>query len=157
MASAWRNFKNISSRPLFTNIFRPEILKFHPYSILIGETMVKFVIYCVLRGHSCSFRTNLVSFRTFRRPLFSKPVFCPGLFFATSYSKTALVEPWHYLIGLQLELECLQTELKLNTCLQLNSSSKWGIIPLCIKRQLKTQLMSQIFQPRKIGASGWHH
>ena len=26
-------------------------------------------------GHSCSFRTNLVSFRTFRCPLFLKPVF----------------------------------------------------------------------------------
>ena len=32
----------------------------------------------------------LVSFRTFRRHLFPKPVSCPGLFFATSYSKTAL-------------------------------------------------------------------
>ena len=31
-------------------------------------------------GHSCSFRTNLVSFRTFRCPLFPKPVSCPGLF-----------------------------------------------------------------------------
>ena len=48
MASAWRNFKNISSRPLFTIIFRPEMLKFHPYSSLTGETMVRFVIYCVL-------------------------------------------------------------------------------------------------------------
>ena len=46
---AWRNFKNIFSRPLFTIIFRPEILKFHPYSILTWETMVGFVIYCVLR------------------------------------------------------------------------------------------------------------
>ena len=49
MASAWRNFKNIFSRPLFTIIFRPEMLKFHPYSILTGETMVVFVTYCVLR------------------------------------------------------------------------------------------------------------
>ena len=32
------------------------------------------------RGHSCSFRTKLVLFRTFRRPLFPKPVSCPGLF-----------------------------------------------------------------------------
>ena len=48
MACAWRNFKNIFSRPLFTIIFRPEMLKFHPYSILTGETMVGFVIYCVL-------------------------------------------------------------------------------------------------------------
>ena len=36
MVSAWRNFKNIFSRPLFTIIFRPEMLKFHPYSILTG-------------------------------------------------------------------------------------------------------------------------
>ena len=49
MASAWRNFKNISSRPLFTIVFRPEMLKFHPYSILTGGTMVRFVIYCVLK------------------------------------------------------------------------------------------------------------
>ena len=48
MASAWRNLKNISSRLLFTIIFRTEMLKFHPYSILTGETMVRFVIYCVL-------------------------------------------------------------------------------------------------------------
>ena len=36
-----------------------------------------------LRGslaHSCSFRTNLVSFRTFRLPLFPKPVSWLGLF-----------------------------------------------------------------------------
>ena len=31
-------------------------------------------------GHSCSFRTNLVSFRTFRCPLFPKPVSWFGLF-----------------------------------------------------------------------------
>ena len=40
MVSAWRNFKDIFSRPLFTIIFSPEMLKFHPYSILTGETMV---------------------------------------------------------------------------------------------------------------------
>ena len=39
MAYTWTNFKNIFSWPLFTIIFRPEILKFHPYSILTGETM----------------------------------------------------------------------------------------------------------------------
>ena len=33
---------------------------------------------------------NLVSIRTFRRPLFSKPVSCPGLFLPFSYSKIAL-------------------------------------------------------------------
>ena len=48
MVSAWRNFKNIFSRPLFTIIFRPEMLKFQPYSILTGDTMVGFVIFCVL-------------------------------------------------------------------------------------------------------------
>ena len=31
-------------------------------------------------SHSCLFRTNLVSFRTFRRPLFHKPVYWLGLF-----------------------------------------------------------------------------
>ena len=48
MESAWRNFKNIFPRPLFIIIFRPEMLKFHPYSILTGDTKVEFVIYCVL-------------------------------------------------------------------------------------------------------------
>ena len=35
-------------RPLFIIIFRPEMLKFHSYSILNGDTMVGFLIYCVL-------------------------------------------------------------------------------------------------------------
>ena len=48
MVSAWRNFKNIFPRPLFIIIFRPEMLKFHPYSILTGDTRVEFVIYSVL-------------------------------------------------------------------------------------------------------------
>ena len=52
MVSAWRNFKNIFSRPLFTIIFRPEMLKLHPYSILTGDTMVGFVIFCVLIQNS---------------------------------------------------------------------------------------------------------
>ena len=45
MVRAWRNFKNIYSRPLFTIIFWPKMLKFHPYSILTGDTMV-----CVLNS-----------------------------------------------------------------------------------------------------------
>ena len=48
MVSAWRNFKNILPRPLFIIIFWPEMLKFHPYSILTGDTRVEFVIYRVL-------------------------------------------------------------------------------------------------------------
>ena len=48
MVSPWRNFKNIFPRPLFIIIFRPEMLKFHPYSILTGDTRVEIVIYCVL-------------------------------------------------------------------------------------------------------------
>ena len=59
MASAWRNFKNISSRPLFTIIFRPEMLKFDPYSILTGDTMVGFVIYCVLISDNESLMHNV--------------------------------------------------------------------------------------------------
>ena len=51
MVSAWRNFKNIFSRPLFTIIFRPEMLKFHTYSIFTGDTMVGFVIFCVLKTY----------------------------------------------------------------------------------------------------------
>ena len=47
MVNAWRNFKNIFSRPLFTIIFRPEMVKFYPYSILTGERMVGIVILCV--------------------------------------------------------------------------------------------------------------
>ena len=46
MVSTWRNFKNTFPRPLFIIIFRPEILKFHPYSILNGDTRVELVIHC---------------------------------------------------------------------------------------------------------------
>jgi hypothetical protein len=46
--SAWRNFKNIFSRPLFTIIFRPEMLKFYTYSILTGERNCRIChILCV--------------------------------------------------------------------------------------------------------------
>ena len=41
-------FKNIFPTPLFIIIYRPEMLKFHPYSILTGDTRVELVIYCVL-------------------------------------------------------------------------------------------------------------
>ena len=44
MESAWRNFKNIFPRTLFIIIFKPEMLKFHPYSILTGDTRVEFVV-----------------------------------------------------------------------------------------------------------------
>ena len=47
MVSAWRNFKNIFPKPLV--IFRPEMLKFHQYSTLTGDTRVEFVIHCVLK------------------------------------------------------------------------------------------------------------
>ena len=48
MVSAWRNLKNIFPRLLFIIIFRREMLKFHPYPILTGDTRVEFFIYCVL-------------------------------------------------------------------------------------------------------------
>ena len=48
MSSAWRNFKNIFSRPLFTIIFRPIMIKFHSYSILTVEGKDDFLIYCML-------------------------------------------------------------------------------------------------------------
>ena len=61
MVSAWRNFKNIFCRPLFTIIFRPEMLKFRPYSILTMDTRVKFVIYGVLRGQGVQIGGDLVN------------------------------------------------------------------------------------------------
>ena len=48
MVSAWRNFQKKFPRPLFIINFRPEMLKFHPYSILTGDIRVEFVIYNVL-------------------------------------------------------------------------------------------------------------
>ena len=41
-------FQKYYSKTTFHHHFRPEMLKFHPYSILTGETRVEFVIYCVL-------------------------------------------------------------------------------------------------------------
>ena len=52
---------------------------------------------------SYSFRTNLVSFRTFRRPLFPKPFSCPGFFFVFSYSKTALLLELYLFCGWSYE------------------------------------------------------
>ena len=68
----------VKSIPLFTIIFRPEMLKFqkfHPYSILTGDSMVGFVIFCVLsqfgreiimfvcnRGDTVSRRSPILSF-----------------------------------------------------------------------------------------------
>ena len=48
MVSALRNFKNIFRRLLLTIILRPEMLKFHPYTILTGNKRLEFVIYRVL-------------------------------------------------------------------------------------------------------------
>ena len=45
-------FKVVIPRPLFIIIFRPEMLNFHPYSILTGDTRVEFVIYCVLMQYT---------------------------------------------------------------------------------------------------------
>ena len=46
-------FQKCIPSPLF--IFRPEMLNFHPYSILTGDTRVEFVIYRVLSNLSGSF------------------------------------------------------------------------------------------------------
>ena len=82
MVSAWRNFKNIFSRPLFTIIFRPEMLKFHPYSILTGDTMVGFVIFCVLRKglQNCSTREHF---------------YCAIWYCNQSYDKKLNTQPLH--------------------------------------------------------------
>ena len=41
-------FQKYFFRPLFNIIFKPEMPKFHQYSILTGQTIIGFVIYCVL-------------------------------------------------------------------------------------------------------------
>ena len=45
MASAWRNFKNIFSRPLFTIIVRPKIVVLDTDFILRVKTMYESVKY----------------------------------------------------------------------------------------------------------------
>ena len=71
--SAWRNFKNIFPSPIFIIIFRPEMLKFHSYSILTGDTRVEFVIYCVLRSvpDTCSRICDFYCILTFSSIFFS--------------------------------------------------------------------------------------
>ena len=64
MVSAWRNFENIFPRPLFIIIFRPEILKFHPYSILTGDTIVGFVIFYVLRVYIINIQSTVPPLRS---------------------------------------------------------------------------------------------
>ena len=49
LVSAWRNLKNIFSRPLFIINFSPKILISCPYSILTGHTKVESVAYQVLK------------------------------------------------------------------------------------------------------------
>ena len=60
----WRDFKNIYSRPLFTIIFRPEMLKFQPYSILTRKTMIRFVMYVLCVKHKSLLKKNLGQFQT---------------------------------------------------------------------------------------------
>ena len=58
-----------------------------------------------------SSRISLVPFRTFRGPLFPKPVPCQELFFAVSYSKLAL--EWHAYkksANISVSVSCLLNE-----------------------------------------------
>ena len=59
MASAWRNFKNIFSRPLFTIIFRPKLVFLDTDSILRVKTMYESV-----RGHA---KVGVKAKKTFRQ------------------------------------------------------------------------------------------
>ena len=45
------SFLSLNFDQKYKFIFRPEMLKFYPYSILTGDTRVEFVIYCVLRPY----------------------------------------------------------------------------------------------------------
>ena len=56
MVRAWRNFKK-NFLDHFTIIFKLEMLEFHPYSILTGETIVVFVIYYVLKSNNFETKT----------------------------------------------------------------------------------------------------
>jgi hypothetical protein len=63
-------FQKYFSRLLFTIIFRPKMIKFHPYSILTGEGKVDFLIYCMLRRIliciQLHFHENFLHFPYFR-------------------------------------------------------------------------------------------
>ena len=52
--------------------------------------------------HSCSFRTNLVSFRTFRRPLFPKPISWLRLFyrFLQQHGSSRAIQNWLWIFSL---------------------------------------------------------
>ena len=106
MASAWRNFKNIFPRPFFIIIFRPEMLEFHPYSILTGDTRVEFVIYCVLilfvnwQVYLTSTERPLKLFSSFLEGLHRKPIV---------YNNSG--DWWAFQAGpalLQVQLKCYQ-------------------------------------------------
>ena len=82
MVSTWRNFKNIFSRPLST------MLKFHPYSILTEDTIVGFVIFCVLIKNISKIISHLsLSIRCF------ESIFVIGL------SHTDNIDFWHCIFG----------------------------------------------------------
>ena len=75
-----RNFKSIFSRPVVIIIFRPKNGRISPifHFDWVNDGWITH-IFCE-GGHTCSIRrTNLVSHRTFRRPLFFKPVSWQGL------------------------------------------------------------------------------
>ena len=44
------SFLSLNFDQKYKFIFRPEMLKFYPYSILTGDTRVEFVIYLVLKA-----------------------------------------------------------------------------------------------------------
>ena len=94
------------------------------------------LILNLLRGHSCSFRTNLVS------SLFPKPVSCPGLFFVISYSKRALVFIYAF-IWLQ---ECIEREVcgikSSNNC---DNMASWPSNLIKLLRFLKVKASKSTF------------
>ena len=59
MASAWRNFKNIFSRPLFIIIFRPKIVILDTDSILRVKMMYELVKYVRRVKYIANFNSKL--------------------------------------------------------------------------------------------------
>ena len=50
LSSRMEGFQKKKNLDHFSPSFLGEMLKFHPFSILTGDTMVGFVIFCVLNG-----------------------------------------------------------------------------------------------------------
>ena len=118
-------FQNIFPRPLFILIFRPEMLKFHPYYILTENTRVEFVIYSVLS----IFHSNIFTicfhryFRTFtiktEEPRNTYPT-C-----LSDVSNNEKINPQSFTSHVSTRISTEEQKLPIPRKRALNVSSKW--------------------------------